>query len=311
MPATQYPFTRGLDYASIVSTSEHVAWTVEDVLGARSFDPSRTTVPTSWVGTVGLAFLDADAQRTLNHCRAFSYVHLLGNYEEFIPLHLSGLVQQDSHGDHAQRRALLRFGDEELKHQALFHEAETLLERSCGHAFGRYFDPDGVRVGGFTRAFLEHGPLARFLLLLAFEWGTQRHYVESIRDRTDDAGDPVYTDILRAHWLEEAQHVKSDTLEIARLAAGTSDAELDGAFEQLGSLGQLVDATLAGQASKEVETLQAVTGRTLPEAEAATLRETLHRSLNAMLVGVSLGHPSFTRVAREISPTGAARLLGS
>jgi hypothetical protein len=111
--------------------------------------------------------------------------------------------------------------------------------------------------------------------------------------------------------VEEAQHVKSDTLEIARLAAGMRDAELDGAFEQLGSLGQLIDATLAGQASQEVETLHAVTGRTLPAAEAATLREVLHRSLSAIIVGVALGHPSFARVARDVSPTAAARLLGS
>jgi hypothetical protein len=308
MASTPYAFTRGLDYDAIVSASEQVAWTVDDVLDARSFDAARTMVPTSWVGTDGLPFLDAEAQRTLNHCRAFSYVHLLGNYEEFIPFHLSALVQQEPYGGRSQRRALLRFGDEEMKHQALFHGAETLLERSCGHPFGRHFDREGTRCAAFARAFLEHGSLARFLLLLAFEWGTQRHYVESIRDRT---ADPLYADVLRAHWVEEAQHVKSDTLEIARLAAGMRDTELDGAFEQLGSLGQLIDATLAGQASQEVETLHAVTGRTLLAAEAATLREVLHRSLSAIIVGVALGHPSFARVARDVSPTAAARLFGS
>jgi len=311
MASTPYAFTRGLDYDAIVSASEQVAWTVDGILDALSFDASRTMVPTSWVGTDGLPFLDEEAQRTLNHCRAFSYVHLLGNYEEFIPFHLSALVQQEPHGSRSQRRTLLRFGDEEMKHQALFHGAETLLERSCGHPFGRHFDREGTRCAAFAQAFLEHGVLARFLLLLAFEWGTQRHYVESIRDRAADVGDPLYADVLRAHWVEEAQHVKSDTLEIARLAAGMREAELDAAFEQLGSLGQLIDATLAGQASQEVETLHAVTGRTLPAAEAATLREVLHRSLSAIIVGVALGHPSFARVARDVSPTAAARLFGS
>jgi hypothetical protein len=41
------------------------------------------------------------------------------------------------------------------------------------------------------------------------------------------------------------------------------------------------------------------------------LRETLHRSPSAILIGISLGHPSFTRVARAVSAAAAARLLGS
>jgi hypothetical protein len=311
MASTQYAFTRGLDYASIVATSEHVAWTVSEIFGDRSFDASRPIVPTSWVGTIGLDFLDEREQRTLNHCRAFSYVHLLGNYEEFIPLHLNGLVRQDWRGDRSHFRALLRFGDEELKHQELFREAELVLERSCDHPFVRYFDDDKVRVTDFTRDSLEHSPLARFLLLLAFEWGTQRHYVESIRDRAADRGDGLYADVLKAHWVEEAQHVKSDTVEIARLATGMSDEEIASAFDELGSLGRLIDASLVGQAAAEVETLQCVSGRRLPDAQVTQLRETLHRSLGAIIVGISLTHPNFTRIARELSPDGAARLLDS
>jgi hypothetical protein len=311
MTPTPYEFTRGLDHASIVSTSEHVAWTVGDVFDDRSFDANGPMVPTSWVGTAHLEFLAAREQLILNHCRAFSYVHLLGNYEEFIPLHLTGVVQQDWHGDRGHLRALLRFGEEEMKHQQLFHEAETALERVVGHSFGRYFDPDKVRVTEFTRACLQRAPLARFLLLLAFEWGTQRHYVETIRDRANGAGDALYADVLKAHWVEEAQHVKSDTLEIARLAAEMTPAELDGTFDQLGALGQLIDATLVGQAAAEVDTLQRVGGRPLSQEDVTRLRETLHASLAAIIIGVSLSHPSFTRIARELSPEGTARLLGA
>jgi hypothetical protein len=48
MVSTPYAFTRGLDYDAIVSASERVAWTVDEVLDARSFDAARTMVPTSW-----------------------------------------------------------------------------------------------------------------------------------------------------------------------------------------------------------------------------------------------------------------------
>ncbi len=33
-----------------------------------------------------------------------------------------------------------------------------------------------------------------------------------------ERGDPLYVDVLKAHWVEEVQHVKSDALEIALLA---------------------------------------------------------------------------------------------
>jgi len=311
MTPTPYDFTRGLDHASIVATSEHVAWTVGEVFDDRSFDTSRPMVPTSWVGTTHLEFLAEREQLILNHCRAFSYVHLLGNYEEFIPIHLTAVVQRDWHGDRAHLRSLLRFGEEEMKHQQLFHEAETALERAVGHSFDRYFDPGKVRVTEFTRASLAHAPFVRFLLLLAFEWGTQRHYVDTIRDRADGVGDALYADVLKAHWVEEAQHVKSDTLEVARLAAEMTRAELDAAFDQLAGLGQLIDATVAGQAAAEMETFQRVTGRALSSEDATRLRQTLYESLATIIIGVSLSHPNFRRIARDLSPEGAARLLGA
>src|SRR5215472_5787656 len=139
-------FARGLDYAGIVAASEKVAWTVDEVFQGRGIDPAKPVVPASWVGTDTLTFLGAQEQLTLNHCRAFSYVHLLGNFEEFIPLHLDGMVQHRGHADHVESRALTRFGAEEVKHQELFRRAETVLEQSCGHPFGRYFDGEKTRV---------------------------------------------------------------------------------------------------------------------------------------------------------------------
>src|SRR5215472_5021533 len=126
--------------------------------------------------------------------------------EEFIPLHLTSIVQQDWHDDRAHLRALLRFGEEEMKHQQLFLRAEAVLEASCSYPFGRYFDPHKDRVIAFTKAVLAYPPLPRFLLLAAFEWGSQRHYVESVRDHPGEGSDPLYVDILQYHWMEENQH---------------------------------------------------------------------------------------------------------
>ena len=251
MGSTTYAFTQGLDYAAIVAASEQVAWTVDAIFRDRRFDASKPIVPASWVRTQALEFLTDQDQLTLNHCRAFSYAHLNGNYEEFIPLHLTGIVQQDWHDDRAHLRALLRFGEEEMKHQQLFRRTETVLEDSCGHPFGRYFDDHKARVMELTHAILAYPPLPRFLLLLAFEFGTRRHYVESIQEQTEASGDPLYVDVLKAHWLEENQHVKSDMLEIAQLAGVLGPEELRVAFDQVVGIGALVDATFVGQVDQE------------------------------------------------------------
>jgi len=303
-----YEFSRGMDYAAIVAASERVVWTVDEVFHDRHFDASRPMVPASWVGIGDLDFLSEDEQRVLNHCRAFSYAHLLGNFEEFAPPHLGSIVEQHWHDDRARLRALLRFGDEELKHQQLLRRAELVLEQSCGHPFVRYFDDDKMRVTALTAEILAHPPLPRFLMVLALEWGTQRHYVESIRDRTAEHGDPLYVDVLKAHWIEEAQHTKSDALEIARLARTMTQNELDAAFDHVLAIGGLVDAAFAGQAAAEIDTLRQVGGRTFSTTEETTLHETLQRSLAAIFAGVGLSHPRFASVVLALSAKGASKL---
>lgn len=293
------------DYASIVATSERVAWTVDRVLGDRRFDASRPIVPASWVGTWSLGFLDDDEQRVLSHCRAFSYVHLLGNFEEFASPHLGSVVDGAWHDDRARLRALMRFADEEMKHQQLLRRAEWLLEASCGHPFGRWFDDDKRRVTALSEAILAHPPLPRFLMVLALEWGTQRHYLQSVRD---GAADPLYAAMLKAHWIEEAQHTKADLLEIAQLARRQHPDELRAAFDHVQALGALVDEAFAGQAAAEVATLQDVTGRRLDASQAHVLHATLHRSLRGILADVGMGHPEFARVATALSPAGAASI---
>jgi len=115
-------------------------------------------------------------------------------------------------------------------------------------------------------------------------------------------------EVLQAHWLEEAQHVKSDMLEVAQLARELSPEDLSVAFDQVTGIGGLVDATFVSQVDQEIETLQQVTRRTLSAAEMTTLRDTLYHSLSAIIAGVSLTDPSFAKVALELSKEGAAKL---
>jgi hypothetical protein len=308
MATASYAFARNIDYRSIVATSERVAWTVDDVFRDRSFGASGRIVPDSWTETQQLAFLDAQEQLALNHIRAFSYAHLFGHFEEFIPAHLVEMAEQDWHGDRAHLRALLRFGDDEMKHQELMLRAEVVLEESCGQIFGRYFDAGKQRITAFTNDVLAFPPLPRFLLLAALEWGTQRHYVESVKERAGAGVDPLYADLLQYHWMEESQHIKTDVLEIERLARAMNPSELVGTFDDILGLAGRVDAVFVGQVEQEIATFERSTGRVLAEPQTEALRGALCRSMRAIFAEVGMSHPQFQRLVLELSREGAAKL---
>jgi hypothetical protein len=102
---------------------------------------------------------------------------------------MSEVAGQDWHDARPRMRALFRFGEEEMKHQQLFQRTEDVLEASCGHSIGRYFDRDKLRLTAFTKAVLGYPLMPRFLLLMALEFGTQRHYVESVQAGNDGGSD--------------------------------------------------------------------------------------------------------------------------
>lgn len=308
MLSDEYSFTKGIDYASLVATSEKATWTVDSVFADRRFDPSKQIIPTSWIGTSSLTFLNVSEQRTLNHIRAFSYVHLFNGYEQFIPIHLMEIAQTNWHGERAQLRALMRFGEEELKHQQLFLRAEAVLELSCECHFERYFAPESGRLEIFTAAFLAHPTLSRLLLLTAFELGSQRHYTDSVRDKQGSNSDPLYVDILKSHWIEENQHTKTDLLEIAKLASKASPEELLEAFKHVQALGAIVDESLLGQVECELKSFENMTGRILDTKQKETLRNTLCESMRYIWTEMSLTHPKFKKLALALSVPGAAEL---
>jgi len=49
-------------------------------------------------------------------------------------------------------------------------------------------------------------------------------------------------------------------------------------------------------------------GRALSDGERILLQDTLHRSLRKIFAEAGLSHPRFVKLARELSPEGAARL---
>jgi hypothetical protein len=74
-------------------------------------------------------------------------------------------------------------------------------------------------------------------LTTVIEWFTQLHYIEHVRDAS--GLDELFRDLLRFHWMEEAQHAKLDTMLIDEIAETATLEERETAVDELLELGEL------------------------------------------------------------------------
>jgi hypothetical protein len=286
------------DYASCVRASERTSWRVEDLIpeGTR-LDLTRPLLPKS-LSAAPIACLDAPAQLMLNHLAGNAYLNLFSFVEEFI---LATVVQQagaELFGDPDNMRALVRFADEELKHQQLFARFRKAFDASFGHP-ARVLET-AKQVAG---AVLDKSPLGVMLIILHIELMTLDHYTESVRG--DETLDAFFATLLEKHWLEESQHARIDALELAKLANVASDAQVAVAAREYLDLLGAFDGLLAMQAQMDVETLAEALGRVFTEEQAAAIVEAQHRGYRRTFLVAGIRTPRFAKVLTTLAPETA------
>jgi len=140
----------------------------------------------------------------LNQIRGNSYCHIFAFVEEYIVPLVMDRARSDVYGDETRLRSLLRFADEELKHQEMLgrsiEEFQAGFGVSCGLVPGRE---------EVARVVLDTSPLTALLLTSMIEWFTQLHYTEHVRE--DAELDELFRDILRFHWIDESRHARMDS----------------------------------------------------------------------------------------------------
>jgi hypothetical protein len=105
--------------------------------------------------------------------------------------------------------ALVRFSDEELKHQTLFRRIDAMIGEVLPSGYRFDIDPDAV-----TGVVLSKSTWAVLALTLDIELFTQFHYRQSIEP--DAELSELFKDVFLYHWKEESQHAILDELEFAR-----------------------------------------------------------------------------------------------
>jgi hypothetical protein len=289
-------------YQKCIDNSERVAWTINGVLSA-GFDFQRRFLPETLAQVNGLQELSASEKLLLNQIRALTYAHLFGFVEEFIIREVMLLAARYS-GDRAvERRALLRFAEEEVKHQLLFEEVKVGLLKKLGDCG---LVPGADAVAG---AVLAKSELCVLLLTTMLELMTQHHYTDIFRSNEErESLDPTFVKIFKSHWLEESQHVRLDELEIDRNLAATSEVDRETAIDELLELGGAVDGLLKAQVDLDLASLERLAARELPGPARESIRTAQHRAYRYTFLVSALQNPRFREMVATLTKAGAAKI---
>jgi hypothetical protein len=292
--------THNYSYAEALANSKKVAWTEDEVLNGRQFDLSKRFLPNSLSGVDGISCLNEEEKLKLNQIMGNAYMHLFAFVEEFIVPTVSGAAMEDPYGDEVRQRSLIRFSEEELKHQELFRRAIAMFEEQFGVTPALLEGREAVAAVVRSKS-----KLATLILIDLIEWFVQVHYTEHVLDKTEL--DELFRDLLKHHWLDEAQHAKMDTMLIAETVEGMSMAEREAAVDEVIELGGAIDGLLQQQIGMNIDALEVATGRTFTVAEQAEITaETLKAWRYTFLVS-GLEHPNVVKMLTEITVEGPGK----
>src|SRR6188474_3593573 len=114
-------------YARSIEVSKRVRFDIDrDVIRARSLDFAQKFLPDGLSKVEQLAFLGGDEKRLFSQVQGRTYANMFGLVERFIGPKMTQMSQDHWLGDQAAFESLVRFTDEELKHQEMFRRIEAM-----------------------------------------------------------------------------------------------------------------------------------------------------------------------------------------
>lgn len=277
-------------YAKCIDASKRIRWDIDrDVIRGRQFDFRHQFLPEGLSKVSELSFLDAAERRLVSQIQGRTYANMFGLVERFIGAKILEVSRDHWLGDQVALEALVRFTDEELKHQELFRRLEQMI--ADGMAPGYVFAPQPNEVAG---AVLGKSTWSVLGLTCCIELFTQAHYRESIEPASDLS--ELWKDVFLYHWREESQHAILDELEWVREDAKLSTAERDAGVADLIDLVGAVDGILQAQAAADAAYFAATCGRGLSDAETEAVRSTFLRAYRWQYIGSGVSDSRFQKI---------------
>ena len=281
-------------YARCIQTSKRVRWDVDkDVIRGRRFDAGHKFLPDGLSLAAAFTTLSADEKRFVSQIQGRTYANVFGLVERFINAKVLELSHDHWFGDQVALKALVRFSDEELKHQALFRCIDAMIGDVLPDGYRFDIDPNGV-----ARAVLGKSTWAVLALTLDIELFTQLHYRQSIEP--DSELSELFKDVFLYHWKEESQHAILDELEWVRHDSGLTAEKRDQAVDEFIELVAAVDGILQTQAKADAGYFAAACGRAVDEAEARAIEAAFLRAYRWQYIHSGAQHQHFGKVLSSL-----------
>ena len=282
-------------YAKSIEGSKRIRWDIDkDVLRGRQFNFLNKFLPDGISKVDRLSFLDEEEMRFLSQIQGRTYANMFGFVERFIVAKILEITRDHWLGDQVALEALVRFSDEELKHQELFRRIESMMAQGMPPGYMFSWNPNQV-----AAAVLEKSTWAVMALIYEIELFTQEHYEQSIEPNENLS--ELYKDIFFYHWKEEAHHVHLDSLEWPRHDEKITPDERDNAIDEVIELVGAVDSILKQQSESDVRYFIENSSRSFSDEDIDHIREEVLRAYRWQYIFSGIEHPRFQELFRRLA----------
>jgi hypothetical protein len=291
-------------YEACIENSKQVRWDIDkDLLRGRQLDFATTFLPDGLSKVGELPFLEAEDRRLLSQIQGRTYANMFGLVERFINAKVLEVSRDHWLGDQKALEALVRFSDEELKHQELFRRLEVMIGDGMPAGYRFIPQPDEV-----AAAVLSKSTWSVLALTCHIELFTQEHYRQSIEPTSGLS--PVFKDVFRFHWLEESQHAILDELEWRREDRKLAPNERDIAVDDFIALVGAVDGLLQAQAAADVTYFLQVCAGDLGPKDIERLRSGVLRAYRWQYILSGAEHPRFGAILSDLTTSAQVDRVG-
>jgi len=282
-------------YTQVVKLSKKAEWQIDrDLLQGRTFDFSRKFLPDGLSRIDRLSFLSANEARLLSQVQGRTYAYIFGLVERFISAKMLDLARAHAFGNQLALEALVRFSNDEIKHQELFRRIETMIGAHLPAGYRQIAEPNDV-----ARAVLAASTWAVLALTCHIELFVQAHYAESIAPREELC--PLFKDVFKYHWKDESQHVLVDELEWREEHSRLSPPEREQAVNDLIALVAAVDGILQAQSASDADYFIGNVSRALSSEETMQIKRSLLSAYRWQYIFSGVQHPHFGRLLTSMT----------
>lgn len=282
-------------YAKCIEVSKRVRWDIDThVIRDREFDFTKKFLPDGISKVQQLDFLNEEEKRFLSQVQGRTYANMFGFVERFITAKILEITRDHWFGDQVALESLIRFCDEEVKHQALFRKVEAMLANGMPEGYGFPYDQNEV-----AQNVLLNSTWAVLALILEIELFTQEHYKQSIEPGEDIC--PLYKDLFLFHWKEETTHAMMDELEWPREDAKLSPEERDRAVDELISMVGSIDGILQEQSRADVAYFLQSSPRSFNEESVQRMRNGVLKAYRWQYIFSGVEHKRFQALLRTLT----------